>query len=177
MKPPRQYPKKTKPRIYSERKQFLYNQYPRLLKTSKESPLVFLQHNNFSISHLTKLRKDIAAATVWKGGFAPSLLNPGPTPLTPSNDPSITTPRSLTVICTSIFGVALHDYAAIDAKTAKDISGTVEDGLAVLSLSSLNPPTLNVISVSSYGSIINNGTPDPFGYSGLHRRTCPFRCL
>ena len=145
VKPPRRYPKKTEPRIYSERKQFLYNQYLRLLETSKESPLVFLQHNNFSISRLTKLRKDIAAATARKGGFAPSLLNPGPTPLTPSNDSSITTPPSLTVIRTSVFGAALRNYAAIDAKTAKDISGTVENGLAVLSLPSLDPPTLNAI--------------------------------
>ena len=145
VKPPRRYPKKTEPRIYSERKQFLYHQYLRLLETSKDSPLIFLQHNKFSISRLTKLRKDIAAATARKGGFAPSLLNPGPTPLTPSNDPSITTPPSLTVIRTSIFGAALRDFATIDAETAKDISKTVENGLAVLSLPSLDPPTLNAI--------------------------------
>lgn len=145
VKPPRRYPKKTEPRIYSERKQFLYNQYLRLLETSKECPLIFLQHNKFSISRLTKLRKDIAAATARKGGFAPSLLNPGPTPLTPNNDPTIPTPPSLTVIRTSIFGAALRDYAHIDAKTAKDISNTVENGLAVLSLPSLEPPILNAI--------------------------------
>ena len=145
VKPPRRYPRKTEPRIYSERKRFLYNQYLRLLETSKESPLIFLQHNNFSISRLTKLRKDIAAATARKGGFAPSLLNPGPTPLTPSDDPSVTTPPSLTVIRTSIFGAALRDYSPIDANTAKAISNTVENGLAVLSLPSLDPPTLNAI--------------------------------
>ena len=144
VKPPRRYPKKTEPRIYSERKQFLYNQYLRLLETSKESPLVFLQHTNFSIHRLTKLRKDIAAATARKGGFAPSLLNPGPTPLAPGDDPS-TIPPSLTVLRTSIFGAALRDYAPIDAKTAKDISETVENGLVVLSLPSLDPPTLNAI--------------------------------
>ena len=145
VKPPRRYPKKTEPRIYSERKRFLYNQYLRLLETSKESPLVFLQHTNFSISRLTKLRKDIAAATARKGGFAPSLLNPGPTPLTPSDDPSVTTPPSLTVIRTSIFGAALRNYTPIDAGMASDISKTVENGLAVLSLPSLDPPTLNTI--------------------------------
>ena len=145
VKPPRRYPKKTEPRIYSERKQFLYNQYLRLLETSRECPLIFLQHTNFSISRLTKLRKDIAAATTRKGGFAPSLLNPGPTPLTPSNDSSIITPPSLTVIRTSIFGAALRDYAPVDAKTAKEISTTVENGLAVLSLPSLDPPMLNAI--------------------------------
>lgn len=145
VKSPRRYPKKTEPRIYSERKQFLYNQYLRLLETSKESPLVFLQHTNFSISRLTKLRKDIAAATARKGGFAPSLLNPGPTPLTPSTDPSITTPPSLTVIRTSVFGAALRNYAPIDAKAANEISKTVENGLVVLSLPSLDPPTLNAI--------------------------------
>ncbi|KAF9654417.1 hypothetical protein BDM02DRAFT_3106806 [Thelephora ganbajun] len=145
VKPPRRYPKKSEPRIYSERKKFLYNQYLRLLETSRESPLIFLQHTKFSIPRLTKLRKDIAAATARKGGFAPSLLNPGPTPLTPSNDPSITTPPSLTVICTSIFGAALRDYPSIDAEAAKDISGTVENGLAILSLPSLDPPALNAI--------------------------------
>lgn len=145
VKPPRRYPKKTEPRIYSERKQFLYNQYLRLLETSKECPLIFLQHTNFSISRLTKLRKDIAVATTRKGGFAPSLLNPGPTPLTRSNDPSLIIPPSLTVIRTSIFGAALRDYVHIDAKTAKDISNTVGNGLAVLSLPSLDPPMLNAI--------------------------------
>ena len=145
VKPPRRYPRKTEPRIYSERKRFLYNQYLRLLGASKDSPLIFLQHTNFSISRLTKLRKDIAAATARKGGFAPSLLNPGPTPLTPSDDPSITTPPSLTVIRTSIFGAALRDYSPIDANTTKAISNTVENGLAVLSLPSLDPPTLNAI--------------------------------
>ena len=145
VKSPRRYPKKTEPRIYSERKRFLYNQYLRLLETSKQSPLIFLQHTNFSISRLTKLRKDIAAATARKGGFAPSLLNPGPTPLTPSNDPTAITPPSLTVIRTSIFGAALRNYTPIDAVTAKDISKTVENGLAVLSLPSLDPPTLNAI--------------------------------
>jgi ribosomal protein L10 len=145
IKPPRRYPRKTEPRIYSERKRFLYHQYLRLLETSKESPLIFLQHTNFSISRLTKLRKDIAAATARKGGFAPSLLNPGPTPLAPSDDPSISIPPSLTVIRTSIFGAALRDYSPIDANTAKAISNTVENGLAVLSLPLLDPPTLNAI--------------------------------
>ena len=145
VKPPRRYPKKTEPRIYSERKQFMYNQYLRLLETSKESPLIFLQHTNFSISRLTKLRKDIAAATTPKGGFAPSLLNPGPTPLTPCNDPSIITPPSLTVIRTSIFGAALRDCVHLDSKSAKDISNTAENGLAILSLPSLDPPMLNAI--------------------------------
>ena len=145
VKPQRRYPRKTEPRIYSERKRFLHDQYLRLLQTSKESPLIFLQHTNFSILRLTKLRKDIAAATARKGGFAPSLLNPGPTPLTPSDDPSVATPPSLTVIRTSIFGAALREYSPIDAKTAKDISKTVENGLAILSLPSLDPPMLNAI--------------------------------
>lgn len=153
VKPPRRYPKKTEPRIYSERKRFLYNQYLRLLETSKESPLIFLQHTKFSIPRLTKLRKDIAAATARKGGFAPSLLNPGPTPLAPSNDPSITTPPSLTVIRTSVFGAALRDFSSIDAKTATEISKTVENGLAILSLPSLDPPTLNAILKALHKSV------------------------
>ena len=144
-KPPRNYARKTEPRIYSERKQFLYNQYLRLIETSKESPLVFLQHTNFSIHRLTKLRKDIAAAAAQKGGFAPSLLNPGPTPLTPSSDPSVFTPPSLTVIHTGIFGAIVRSHPEIDAKAARAIPKAVENGLAVLSLPSLDPPTLNAI--------------------------------
>lgn len=145
VKPPRVYPQKPVPRIYNERKQFLYNQYIRLLETSSKSPLIFLQHNKFSIARLTKLRKDIAAATSRGGGFAPSLLNPGPTPFAPSTDPNVATPPSLTVLRTSIFGVALRDYAPLDTEVTQDIADTVEGGLAVLSLPTFDPPQLSAI--------------------------------
>jgi len=117
----------------------------KLLETSSQSPLIFLQHNKFSIQRLTKLRKDIAAATSRKGGFAPSLLNPGPTPLIPSTDPDVITPPSLTILRTSIFGVALRDYAPLDTKISQEIADTVEGGLAVLSLPTFDPPALNAI--------------------------------
>jgi hypothetical protein len=80
-----------------------------------------------------------------RAAFAPSLLNPGPTPLAPSNDPSITTPPSLTVIRTSIFGAACAIMPPLMPRRRKISPNTVENGLAVLSLPSLDPPTLNAI--------------------------------
>jgi ribosomal protein L10 len=65
--------------------------------------------------------------------------------LTPSKEPNIDTPPSLTILRTSVFGAALRDYAPLDAKTSKEIANTVKGGLAVLSLPTLDPPQLNAI--------------------------------
>jgi ribosomal protein L10 len=52
---------------------------------------------------------------------------------------------TLSVIRTSLFGVALRDFAPIDAKTSEEIAQTVQGGLAVLSLPAFNPPQLQAI--------------------------------
>ncbi|KAI0050618.1 hypothetical protein FA95DRAFT_1555536 [Auriscalpium vulgare] len=140
VKPPRVYPQKPVPRPYSEKKTFLYHQYIRLLETSTNSPLVFLQHDKFSIPNLIKLRTEIAKAAARHVTPPPSLAKPGPSAM--PAEPAMPT---LSVIRTSIFGVALRDFAPIDAQTSDEIARTVSKGFAVLSLPNLNPPQLQAI--------------------------------
>jgi ribosomal protein L10 len=137
VKPPRVYENKPSPRVYSEKKTFLYHQYLRLFDSTAHSPLIFLQHNKFSVPRFIKLRKDIQQAAARHATPPPSLANPGPhsVPATPK----------LSVIRTSLFGVALRDFAPIDAKTSAEIAQTAQGGLAVLSLPVLNPPQLLAI--------------------------------
>jgi ribosomal protein L10 len=138
VKPPRVYENKPSPRVYSEKKTFLYHQYLRLFDSTAHSPLIFLQHNKFSVPRFIKLRKDIQqAASRHHATPLPSLANPGPhsVPATPT----------LSVIRTSLFGVALRDFAPIDAKTSVEIAQTAQGGLAVLSLPIFNPPQLLAI--------------------------------
>jgi ribosomal protein L10 len=139
VKPPRVYENKPSPRVYSEKKTFLYHQYLRLFDSTTHSPLIFLQHNKFSVPRFIKLRNDIqrAASRHNANSPPPSLANPGPhsVPATPT----------LSVIRTSLFGVALRDFAPIDAKTSKEIAQTAQGGLAVLSLPAFNPPQLLAI--------------------------------
>jgi len=52
---------------------------------------------------------------------------------------------TLSVIRTSLFGVALRDFAPIDAKTSEEIAQTAQGGLAVLSPPIFNPPQLLAI--------------------------------
>ncbi|THH19021.1 hypothetical protein EW146_g2072 [Bondarzewia mesenterica] len=141
VKPPKVYPHKQVPRIYSEKKTFLYNQYLRLLETSKDTPLIFLQHDKFSIPNLIKIRRVIATAASKHVSAPPSLATPGPNPV-PAEPAALPT---LTVIRTSLFGVALRDFAPVDAKTSEEIARTVKNGFMVLSLPSLNPPQLQAV--------------------------------
>lgn len=142
VKPPRVYENKPSPRVYSEKKTFLYHQYLRLLESTTQSPIVFLQHNKFSVPRLIKLRKEIVKAASRHAALSPSLANPGPNPVQVT--PATTLP-TLSVIRTSLFGVALRDFAPLDAKTSEEIAQTVEGGLAVLSLPVFNPPQLQAI--------------------------------
>ncbi len=141
VKPPRVYENKSSPRVYSEKKTFLYHQYLRLFQSTAQSPLVFLQHNKFSVPRLIKLRKEIAQAASRHATPPPSLANPGPNPAQVGSP----TPPTLSIIRTSLFGVALRDFAPIDAKTSEEIAQTVQGGLAVLSLPVFNPPQLQAI--------------------------------
>ncbi|KII93934.1 hypothetical protein PLICRDRAFT_49930 [Plicaturopsis crispa FD-325 SS-3] len=136
VQPPRVYPRKTVPRRYSERKTYLYNQYTKLLETSASSPIIFLQHADFTAKRLERLRRDISVAA---NKAAPSLATPSPHPVSTSPEPQ------LTVIKTAIFGVALRDFAPLDKDAIDGIAGLVEGGLAVLTLPVFNPPQLNAI--------------------------------
>lgn len=133
--PPVVYDGKPVPRRYGERKTHLYNQYTRMLAQSTGSPLILLQHKDFTARKLQDLRREVELASA---RFAPSLASPSPSPV-PAEPPT------LTIMRTSIFGVALRDYAPIDAEKTKQIAGLVEGSFAVLTLPSLSPPQLNAI--------------------------------
>ncbi|KAH7915680.1 hypothetical protein BJ138DRAFT_1054147 [Hygrophoropsis aurantiaca] len=135
VKPPRIYEGKAAPRRYDVRKTFLLNQYTRMLEASEHSPIIFLQHTNFTAQRLQKLRRDISAAVT---RHALSLSLPTPAPITAE-------PPTLTIMRTSLFGVALREFAPMDAHTTSEIAGLVKGGLAVLTLPSLNPPQIDAI--------------------------------
>lgn len=138
--PPVVFPKKPIPRVYSERKNYLYNQYTRLFKDSSSSPLIFLQHTDFSVPRLIQLRSEIAQVARRHATPPPSLASPTPGAILP--EPELPT---LTIIRTSLFGVALRNFNPIDAATSNEIAKIVTGGLAVLSLPRLNPPQLNAV--------------------------------
>jgi ribosomal protein L10 len=156
VKSPRVYEKKPTPRVYSEKKTFLYHQYLRLLESTTHSPLVFLQHNKFSVPRFIQLRKEIAQAASRHATPPPSLANPGPNPVQVA--PMLPT---LSVIRTSLFGVALRDFVPIDAKTSEEIAQTVQGGLVVLSLPVFNPPQLQAILRALQRSVPKPKPPTP----------------
>ena len=98
-----------------------------MLAQSTTAPVIFLQHKDFTARKLQDLRREIELAGA---RFAPALA------------PS---PPTLTVMRTSIFGVALRDFAPTDADRTKEIAKLVEGGFAVLTLPSLSPPQLHAI--------------------------------
>ncbi|KAM5535899.1 hypothetical protein V8D89_006491 [Ganoderma adspersum] len=141
LKAPVVYPRmKGTPRVYAERKTYLYNQYIRLLEGTSTAPLILFEHSDFSATRLIQLRADIAAAAAKHAGTpAPSLASPTPTPSQSAELPTFT------VLRTSLFGVALRDMNSLDEPMRKDIAKTVSGTLAALSFPELNPPQLKAV--------------------------------
>ena len=107
-----------------------------MLEGASNQPMLFLQHKNFRANGLSKLRKEIVSATLPKGTPLSLIENP------PSSD---SLPQ-LNIIRTSIFGVALRNFAPLDADSTQRIAELAGGGgLAVLSLPSLDPPQMNAI--------------------------------
>lgn len=131
--PPKVFPNKPLPRVFRDKKLFQYHWYTNILKTSTTSPLVFLQHGDFSAQRLIKLRRDILTAA---NRPVPSLASP--LPATPE-------PPKLVVVRTSIFGAVLRDYPSIQHEDAARLAESLTGGLAILSLPVLNPPQLQAI--------------------------------
>ncbi|RPD64625.1 hypothetical protein L226DRAFT_498060 [Lentinus tigrinus ALCF2SS1-7] len=140
LKPPVLYPRKTVPRIYSERKTYLYNQYTRLLESTSTAPLLLFEHVDFSANRLIKLRADITAA-VTKHAKTTSLTAPSPTTPPP---PPVDQP-TFTILRTSVFGVALREKDQFDHEMRKKLAKTITGSLAVLSFPSLDPPQLKAV--------------------------------
>ncbi|KAI0686643.1 hypothetical protein BC835DRAFT_1379209 [Cytidiella melzeri] len=134
------WPKRSGPRTYSERKTFKVHEYTRLFEASKSSPLIFLEHTDFSVSRLAQLRRDITAAAAKHVTPPPSLATLTPAPVT--EPPAL--PR-FTVVSTNFFGVALRNYAPLDGETIKAIAEMQTAGLAVLSFPDFNPPQLDAV--------------------------------
>ncbi|THH15273.1 hypothetical protein EUX98_g9491 [Antrodiella citrinella] len=139
IKPPIVYPKKKYPRSYNERKTYLYNQYARLLEDSQSTPIIFLEHVDFSVPRLIQLRREISAAALKHVVAAPSLSSPTPVP---AIEPELPTFK---VMNGTLFGVVLRDHKPVDAQIAEDISEMVSGGFAILTLPNLNPPQLKAI--------------------------------
>ncbi|KAI0785428.1 hypothetical protein BC629DRAFT_1582423 [Irpex lacteus] len=134
------YEEDESPRTYSERKTFKVAEYTRLFETSKSSPLIFLEHNDFSVQRISKLRRDIEKAAAKHVTPPPSLSTLSPAPVT--EPPAL---PKFTVVSTSYFGVALRNYAPLDGETIKGLASLQKSGLAVLSFPDFNPPQLDAV--------------------------------
>ena len=133
---PRIWPGKEEPRRFDERKTYLYNQFTNLISRGSSQPLLFLQHKNFRAQGMVKLRREVTASALPKKTSLSMLANPPPQDELPQ----------LSVIRTSIFGVALREYATLDRPTVEAIARTAgSGGLALLSLPSLDPPKLTSV--------------------------------
>ncbi len=161
VKTPRVWPGKIAPdeqRSFGERKTFLYNQLTRLIGRGAahdhdRQPLLFLRHKNFRANAMSRLRKDITAAAL------PVVLSNSGASGPPAKKnlfslmdypPPLEALPQLNVVRTSIFGVALRNYAEFEEKeTATRIADLAGEGggggLAVLSLPSLDPLLLSAL--------------------------------
>jgi ribosomal protein L10 len=137
VEPSRVYPRKPVPRPYSEKKTLRYNQYTRILEASTHTPLIFLQHTNFTAERFIRLRRDIVTASdrARASNATDGALHPASHFASPT----------LTVIRTGIFGVALREFAAVPVEESSKLAGWLNGPLAVLSLPSLLPPQLHAI--------------------------------
>lgn len=125
-------------RVFKDTKAYQYNWYTRILETSNTSPLIILHHNEFTAERLKKLRTDIVVAAQ---RVKPSLSSPTPVP-SDSTTPALPT---LTVVRSSIFGVALRRFGDIPVKDLENMIHEQSGGFAVLSIPSMHPPLINAV--------------------------------
>ncbi|KDQ15648.1 hypothetical protein BOTBODRAFT_31535 [Botryobasidium botryosum FD-172 SS1] len=130
------------PRVYTARKTHLHAQYASLLASDSSVHLI-LNHANFSVAQLTKLRRDISAIRVPTGAPAPA----GSTPETE--------PTSFLVIRPGIFTAALRTQTAL-SPTLPTLLPLLEGPIALISLPTLHPPAL-----ASLIRILDRAAPKP----------------
>jgi ribosomal protein L10 len=138
VKPGRTLPALTHERVFGGKKAFQYNWYTRMLDDSQTCPLILLRREDFTAERLKKLRVDLNNS-VKKLKSPPSLqdgstLQTGPPP-----------PPSLTIIHSSIFGVALRNHPSIKIPDIEQMTSGIRGGYAVLSLPCLSPPYLSAV--------------------------------
>ncbi|KAF9445277.1 hypothetical protein P691DRAFT_675928 [Macrolepiota fuliginosa MF-IS2] len=132
--PPQRLPGKKYPRVFKDKKAFQYSWYTSILQTNLESPILFLQHGDFTAERLRKLRLDISiAAQRAAPSLASPVLNvPAPTP-------------TLTVVRTSILGAALRDLPGVNKSSVKKMVKDTKGSFALLTLPNFHPPQLSAI--------------------------------
>lgn len=124
-------PPRGKARVFKDKKAYQYSWYTRLLESSRAAPLLILHHNDFSAERLKKLRADIITAA---SRVKPSLSAPTP----------VVEPPTLTVVRSSIFGVALREFD-LDQKNVEKMINEQGGSIAVLSIPSMHPPLISAI--------------------------------
>ena len=129
--------KKTKQRVFKDKKAFQFNWYTRLLQTSTKAPVLILHHHDFTAKRLKELRADIS--TAFRKSSA-SLSSPR-SPLTPAPSPDPT----LTVVRTGILGAALREFPNINLQEVERMINNQAGSFAVLTFPSFNPPQLNAV--------------------------------
>ncbi|KXN85707.1 50S ribosomal protein L10 [Leucoagaricus sp. SymC.cos] len=128
---PQRLPGKKYPRVFKDKKAYQYSWYTSLLKTNTNSPILFLQHEDFTVERLRKLRLDINTAAQ---RVVPSLT--GPTPDVPAPLPT------LTVVRTSILGAVLRDLPGVNRSSVKRMLKDTKGSFALLSFPNFHPPQL-----------------------------------
>ncbi|TFL03392.1 hypothetical protein BDV98DRAFT_383179 [Pterulicium gracile] len=143
---PKQHPDKRLPRTFSADKQYHYNICTRLLASSLSTPLVFLQHTDFSAPRMIKLRRDItdAARNHTKRQRAMAGLPPL-TPTSPEMQDAENQDPTLRAIRTGILGAALRDFEGVDKPSIERMTSSLRGPIAILSLPTFNPPQLSAI--------------------------------
>jgi ribosomal protein L10 len=118
------------PRVFPDKKASQYTWYTSLLQTSVDSPILFLQHHDFTANRLKTLRADInTAAQRAVSGEADA-------------SPSLPT---LTVVRTSILGVALRDLPGVKRSSVKKMVNDTKGSFALLTLPNFHPPQLQAV--------------------------------
>ncbi|KAF5352559.1 hypothetical protein D9756_006092 [Leucocoprinus leucothites] len=133
--PPQRLPGKKYPRIFKDKKANQYNWYTSLLQSHTNSPVLFLQHEDFSADRLRKLRLDIATAA--RRTLPPSLADPASETLPPL--------PTLTAVRTSILGAALRDLPGVNRSSVKKMMKGTKGSFALLTLPNFHPPQLKAV--------------------------------
>lgn len=139
VKPGKPLPGLAKERVFGGKKAFQYNWYTKMLDDSQTKPLILLNREDFTAERLRKLRVDLVNSVKKLKSTPPSLKDGSTVKAQPPPPPT------LTVVHSSIFGVALRNHPNINVPDVQHIVSGMHGGYAVLTLPSLSPPYLSAV--------------------------------
>lgn len=150
-------------RVYTPRKAFLLGEYARLLSQSKL--VVLLQHNNLSVSDMSKVRRDIAAVALPEGVQGGEEAK-----------------AKLTVVRTGLLKPVVRSSSQASVQS---LEGALSGPIALLTCSHLSPAYLgSVLSVLDRALGAGRATPKPTTSSahppvtaGVNTRLTPLAAL